>query len=59
MPAAAVSILRLIDGKRPVSEIAAMLAGRGLGAEAFGRAWAQIFTGLNRVNRLLIAPSLP
>jgi SAM-dependent methyltransferase len=56
LPALAGGILRLVDGTRSVAEIAATLAARGTGAEAFARAWRATFATLERVNRLLLAP---
>jgi SAM-dependent methyltransferase len=57
MPALAGAILRLIDGKRCVAEIAAAVqASGGVAPEAFDRAWRAVFTQLERVNRLLLAP---
>ncbi len=55
LPALAPAILRLVDGRRSVREIAAALAERGTGAEAFARAWRATFTTLERINRLLLA----
>jgi SAM-dependent methyltransferase len=55
LPAQAAAILRLVDGRRSVGEIAAALAERGTGAEAFARAWRETFTTLERINRLLLA----
>jgi SAM-dependent methyltransferase len=55
LPALAPSILRLVGARRTVGEIAATLAARGTGAEAFARAWRATFTTLERVNRLLLA----
>jgi SAM-dependent methyltransferase len=55
LPALAPGILRLVDGRRTVDEIAASVAMRGIGAEAFARAWRATFTTLERVNRLLLA----
>ncbi len=49
-------ILRLIDGKRTVGEIAAALAGRGVTQAAFERAWRATYFPLERANRLLMAP---
>jgi SAM-dependent methyltransferase len=54
-PPLAPTILRLVDGQRSVGEIAAALAARGTGAEAFARAWRATFTTLERINRLLLA----
>jgi SAM-dependent methyltransferase len=56
LPSLAAAILRLVDGKRTVAEIGAALASRGTSSEAFARAWATTFAGLERVNRLLLAP---
>ncbi|MGE0221777.1 MAG: methyltransferase [Acetobacteraceae bacterium] len=55
LPSLAGAILRLVDGRRSVGEIAATLAERGIGADAFHRAWMQTFQALERVNRLLLA----
>jgi hypothetical protein len=49
------AILQLVDGKRTVGELGAMLASRGSNPEAFGRAWRATFTALEHVNRLLLA----
>ena len=60
VPPMAGAILRLIDGKRTVRDIAAQLAARGTGAEAFDRAWRALFPALEAINRLLLAaPSGP
>nr|WP_294565335.1 class I SAM-dependent methyltransferase [uncultured Rhodopila sp.] len=55
LPPLASAILPLIDGQRSVGEIAGVLAGRGIKAEAFGKAWRQTFAALERVNRVLLA----
>jgi hypothetical protein len=55
LPALAPAILRLVDGRRAVGAIAASLATRGTGPDAFARAWRAAFTALERVNRLLLA----
>lgn len=55
LPPLAQAILRQIDGRRSVAEIAAVLAASGTGAAAFGDAWRATFTALARVNRLLLA----
>lgn len=55
MPPAAAAILRLLDGKRSVGEIRAAVAERGIGTEAFARAWRATFTALERANRLVLA----
>lgn len=56
LPPLAVPILGLVDGVRPVAEIGARLAERGIAETAFSRAWAASFGALERVNRLLLAP---
>jgi SAM-dependent methyltransferase len=56
VPPLAPAILRLIDGRRTVAEIAAALAARGTGGNAFARAWRATFTALEALNRLLLAP---
>jgi hypothetical protein len=58
LPPLAPGILRLVDGQRTVGEIAALLAARGTGADAFARAWRATFSALERVNRLLLAAPL-
>ena len=55
VPPMAGTILRLIDGRRTVGEIATLLAARGIGAEAFARAWQALFPALEGINRLLLA----
>jgi SAM-dependent methyltransferase len=55
LPPLAPAILRLVDGRRSVGEIAAELARRGAGAEAFERAWRATFEALEKLNRLLLA----
>ncbi len=55
LPSMAGAILPLIDGKRSVGEIAALLAARGTRAEAFAPAWRALFPALERINRLLLA----
>ena len=55
LPAMAATILRLIDGRRTVGEIAERLAVRGIAADQFGRAWQALFPALERINRLLLA----
>jgi SAM-dependent methyltransferase len=55
LPALAPAILHLVDGRRSVSEIAAVLAERGTGAEAFAGAWRATFGTLERINRMLLA----
>ena len=55
LPPLAGAILRLIDGKRTVGEIGAILATRGIKPPAYDRAWAELFPALERINRLLLA----
>jgi len=55
LPPLAPAILRLVDGRRSVGEIAAALAERGTTPEAFARAWPATFSALNWINRLLLA----
>ncbi len=55
VPPMAGAILRLVDGKRSVAEIGALLAARGTGLEAFARAWQRLFPALESINRLLLA----
>ena len=56
LPALARPILGLIDGVRSVGEIAAVLAGRGIGADRFAPAWADTWRALSRCNRVLLRP---
>lgn len=56
MPKLAAAILNRIDGHRSVAEIGADLAKSGTDAAAFGRAWAETWTRLSHVNRILLAP---
>jgi hypothetical protein len=55
LPPLASAILQLIDGTRSVGDIAATLAGRGVGHKAFDQAWRQTFAALERINRVLLA----
>jgi len=55
LPPLASAILPLIDGRRSVGQIGAILAGRGTKPEAFAKAWRQTFGALERINRLLLA----
>jgi SAM-dependent methyltransferase len=55
LPALTAPILRLVDGRRTVADIAAALQARGIGADAFMRAWRQVFPALEAINRLLLA----
>ncbi len=56
LPPQAAAILRLVDGRRTVKAIRETLAGRGIAAHAFDRAWAATFGPLERTNALLLAP---
>jgi len=55
LPPVASAILPLIDGRRSVAEIGEMLTARGIGEDAFAKAWRLTFTGLERINRVLLA----
>jgi hypothetical protein len=55
LPPLASAILPLIDGTRSVGLIGEMLSQRGTKGEAFGRAWRETFTALQRINRVLLA----
>ncbi len=55
LPPLGAAILRLVDGRRTVGDIAAALAERGTSAEAFMRGWRLTFGALERINRLLLA----
>ena len=55
LPPLAPALLRLVDGERTVGAMAAALAARGTGADAFARAWRATFDGLASVNRVLLA----
>jgi SAM-dependent methyltransferase len=55
LPPLAPAILRLVDGQRSVGGIAATLAERGTGDDAFRRAWRSTFVALEHINRLLLA----
>jgi SAM-dependent methyltransferase len=56
LPKLAVPILNQIDGARSVGAIAAVLAGRGTGADDFARAWQETWTKLSALNRILLLP---
>ena len=55
LPPQAPAILQAIDGERTVADLAAHFEGRGMGADKFRRAWADVFAGLEPVNRVLLA----
>jgi len=56
VPALAPAILRLIDGRRTVGQIAAELGRRGTTRAAFDQAWAAGFATFRDLNRVLLAP---
>lgn len=47
-------ILPLIDGERTVAELATIMETRGVSASRFARIWAQMFTTLESLNRVLL-----
>ncbi len=55
LPPLSAAILRLVDGTRSVGAIGAELAAR-VPADAFARAWRDLYGPLSRLNRLLLAP---
>jgi SAM-dependent methyltransferase len=55
LPPLASAILPLIDGHRSVGDIGGILARRAMKPDAFGKAWRQTFTALERINRVLLA----
>jgi SAM-dependent methyltransferase len=55
LPPQAPAILHAIDGERSVAELAGFFEERGMGAEKFRRAWAEVFAALEPVNRVLLA----
>ncbi|MDA8049987.1 MAG: methyltransferase [Rhodospirillales bacterium] len=55
VPGLAAAILTLIDGRRSVAQIGAVLAGRGIGEAAFRRAWRASFAAFSGLNRVLLA----
>ena len=58
LPPLAPALLRLVDGATSVGAMAAAMAGRGTGPDAFERAWRTTFEALQSVNRVLLtAPS--
>lgn len=54
LPPQARGILPLIDGVRSVADLATISETRGLSASRFARAWEQIFTTLESLNRVLL-----
>lgn len=54
LPPQARGILPLIDGERTVGDIAAIMDTRGLSAARFAKVWAQVFTTLESLNRVLL-----
>ncbi len=59
VPPLAAAIVRQVDGRRTVADIAAVLGASGTSPEAFSRAWRATYTALERVNRLLLAAPQP
>lgn len=55
LPPLASAILPLIDGRRSVGQIGALLAARGTKPDAFATAWLQTYQALVRINRVLLA----
>ena len=55
VPPLGAAILALVDGRRSVAEIGAVLAGRGIGEAEFRRAWAATFATFAGLNRVLLA----
>ncbi|MCB8881806.1 class I SAM-dependent methyltransferase [Acidisoma cellulosilytica] len=55
LPPQAPAILQAIDGERTVADLAAFFAERGMAADKFRRAWAEVFAALEPVNRVLLA----
>ncbi len=53
LPAGAGAVLRLVDGSRTVSAIAAEASRRGIDARRFERIWPALFRTLESANRLL------
>ncbi len=55
LPPLATAILKLVDGKRSVAEIATILSSSGTKPDAFMSAWRQTSSALERINRLLVS----
>jgi SAM-dependent methyltransferase len=55
LPRLAPALLRAIDGRRSVAELAALMATRGVDAAAFTRAWDETFATMSALNRVLLA----
>jgi hypothetical protein len=55
LPPLGAAILRLIDGRRTVAEIASRLAERGTDAATFARTWRATYATMEAVNRILLA----
>ncbi|PON10735.1 methyltransferase, partial [Candidatus Entotheonella serta] len=49
-------ILPLIDGERTVGALAEAVAPRGISENKFRKVWAEGFTTLERLNRVLLRP---
>ncbi|BCI66450.1 class I SAM-dependent methyltransferase [Acetobacter aceti] len=58
LPTQARSILPLIDGERTVGTIATIMQERGLSERKFFTVWAELFSRLESLNRLLLLPPL-
>ncbi|QHC36910.1 bifunctional 2-polyprenyl-6-hydroxyphenol methylase/3-demethylubiquinol 3-O-methyltransferase UbiG [Komagataeibacter xylinus] len=54
LPPQARGILPLIDGERTVVDLAAIMETRGVSASRFAKIWAQMFTTLESLNRVLL-----
>ncbi len=55
LPREAAALLRLIDGRRSVSAIAAAAANNGIAPRIFDRIWPETFAALQSANRLVLA----
>ncbi|MFT8898333.1 MAG: class I SAM-dependent methyltransferase [Acetobacter sp.] len=58
LPTQARSILPLIDGERTVGDIAAIMQERGFSERKFFTVWAELFSRLESLNRILLLPPL-
>ena len=60
LPPLAAGLLGLVDGERPVADIAAMMQSRGIAQPRFETAWRETFTTMASLNRILLrAPLAP
>ena len=55
LPRLAPALLRAIDGRRSVAELAALMAERGVDAPAFERGWRETYAAMSALNRVLLA----